>query len=131
MQYKLNPGAAPDVVSKLRKEFPLLPEDYFQFLLQSDGGEGFVGVQPGYFALWQAHEVSECSSSYEVPKYLPGFMAIGSSGGGDLYVLSVSGRPPGLYLVPAIGMEPAVVELVTTTFSEFVSEFGNDWNPQA
>src|SRR5262249_25490496 len=48
-------------VSALRKQFPHLPDDYFSFLLQSDGGEGFVGIEPGYFALGIAPSVITAS----------------------------------------------------------------------
>jgi hypothetical protein len=31
-------------------------------------------------------------------------VAVGSSGGGELYVLPISGSPSGIFMVPAIGM---------------------------
>lgn len=127
LHYELNTGASIEAVSKLHAEYPKLPEDYFQFLLKSDGGEGFVGLSPGYFQLWQAHQVSRFSSEYGVSQYLPGYVAIGGSGGGELYVFSVTGQPPGLFHVPAIGMESDVLEQVADSFSDFIIEFGNDW----
>jgi hypothetical protein len=124
VRYELNPPANSADVALLREQLPLLPADYFSFLLESDGGEGFVGVEPGYFQLWRANEVARCSSEYEVPKYLPGYVAVGSSGGGELFVFPVSGTPPGIFRVPAIGMAPAGVRRVARSFSAFVSEFG-------
>lgn len=129
LHYELNPAASMEDVSKLRIEYPDFPEDYFQFLLKSNGGEGFVGLSPGYFQLWQAHEVSRFSAEYGVSQYLPGYVAIGSSGGGELYVFSATGKPPGLFIVPAIGMKSDVLQIVATHFSDFISEFGNDWQP--
>jgi hypothetical protein len=49
--YELKGPAAEQAVSKLREQFPNLLPDYFSFLLRSDGGEGFVGIRLGYFAL--------------------------------------------------------------------------------
>jgi hypothetical protein len=85
-------------------------------------------MSPGYFALWRADEVAQFSAEYEVPKYLPDYVAIGTNGGGELYVFPVSGSPAGLFMVPAIGMEARYVQLVAPTFSHFVSEFGKDWH---
>jgi hypothetical protein len=124
MRYQLNPGASADDVAGLRERFPHLPADYFSFLRQSDGGEGFVGVEPGYFRLWRANEVAQFSSEYQVQEYLPGYVAVGSNGGGELYVFPISGRPSGIFVVPAIGMAPDVVLRVAPSFTAFVSEFG-------
>ena len=104
MRYELNPGASADGVASLRERFPNLPADYFSFLRHSDGGEGFVGVQPGYFQLWRATEVAQYSAESQVQEYLPGYLAVGSNGGGELYVFPISGSPPGIFMVPAIGM---------------------------
>ena len=128
MMYTLNQAAPLEAVSALRKQFPHLPDDYFSFLLQSDGGEGFVGIEPGYFALWRASEVPRFSAEYEVPEYLPGYVAVGSSCGGELYVFPESGSPSGIFMVPAIGMSQEHVQLVAPTFSTFVLEFGKDWH---
>ena len=125
MRYQLNPGASADDVASLRERFPLLPDDYFSFLRQSDGGEGFVGLKPGYFQLWRANEVAQYSFGYQVQEYLPGYIAVGSNGGGELYVLPISGWPPGIFMAPAIGMAPDVVSKVAPSFTAFVSEFGN------
>ena len=124
VECELNPGASAEDVAALRRQFPDLPSDYYSFLLQSDGGEGFVGLAPGYFRLWRAREVTRYSADYEIPKYLPGYVAVGSTGGGDLYVFPTSGSPPGIFTVPAIGMESNVVSLVAPSFSAFASEFG-------
>lgn len=125
--YRLNPPATAEAVARLRAEFPSLPADYFSFLLRSDGGEGFVGISPGYFQLWSAHEISQVSAEYQLQIYLPGYVAIGSSGGGDLYVFPISGWPPGIFVVPAIGMELTYVDLVARSFDAFVEQFGKRW----
>ncbi len=126
MRYELNPGASENDVAVLRERFPHLPNDYFSFLRQFDGGEGFVGVEPGYFQLWRANEVAQYSAEYQVHEYLPGYVAVGSNGGGELYVFPISGSPPGIFMVPAIGMALDVVLEVAPSFTDFVSEFGNE-----
>lgn len=127
--YELKAPAAEEAVLKLLAQFPHLPAEYFSFLLRSDGGVGFLGISPGYFILWSAHEVAQFSSEYGVPIYLPGYVAVGSSGGGELYVFPISGWPLGIFTVPAIGMAQDVVGLVAHSFLAFVAEFGGEWNP--
>jgi hypothetical protein len=121
--------AAEDVVTDLRSTFPNLPADYFDFLLRSNGGEGSLGISPGYAILWGAHEVAQFNSEYEVQTYLPGYVAVGASGGGDLFVFPLSGSPAGIFGVPAIGMAPDVVDLVAPTFTALVGAFSGIWRP--
>jgi hypothetical protein len=97
-----------------------------EFLRQSDGGEGFVGVEPGYFQLWRANEVARYSDEYQVQIYLPGYLAVGSNGGGELYVFPIGEPTPGVFVVPAIGMAANLVIRIAPSFAEFASEFGND-----
>lgn len=127
--FTLAEPAPEEAVSDLRDRFPNLPEEYFTFLLASNGGEGFLGISPGYAVLWGAHEVAQFSSEYEVQIYLPGFIAVGTSGGGDLFVFPLSGSPAGIFAVPAIGMAPDVVDLVAPSFPALVAAFGGNWKP--
>jgi hypothetical protein len=123
-------GPAPeDSVATLRAQFPRLPEEYFSFLSRSNGGEGCIGVRPGYAVLWAAQEVARFSSEYEVEIYLPGHVAVGTSGGGDLLVFSLSGLRGALLAVPAIGMAPDVLAAVAPSFAAFAAEFGGVWEP--
>ena len=122
--FTLAEPAVEDAVTDLRRQFPNLPAEYFAFLLSSNGGEGFLGISPGYAVLWGAQEVVPFSSEYEVQLYLPGYVAVGTSGGGDLLVFPFSGSPAGIFVVPAIGMAPDVVDLVAPSFSAFTAAFG-------
>jgi hypothetical protein len=129
MRYELNPPASPENVRSLRDQFPNLPSEYFEFLLRSDGGEGFLGIRPGYFQLWASHEVVHFSSMYQVTEYLPAYLAVGSSGGGELFILAVSGSPAGIFCIDPISLKSEDVVLVAPNFAAFVSQFGGDWNP--
>lgn len=76
------PPAAPDALEVLLLGSGLnLPQDYLRFLRCSNGGEGELGVHPGWFSLWPAEEVLELNQSIEVQKWLPGFFGFGSNGG--------------------------------------------------
>jgi hypothetical protein len=121
--------AAKDTVTDLRLKFQNLPVEYFSLLLASNGGEGFLGISPGYAVLWGAHDADQFSSEYEAQISLPGYVAAGTSGGGKLFVFPVSGSPGGIFAVPATGMALDVVDLVAPSFSTFIAAFGGSWRP--
>src|SRR5687768_3466863 len=60
-----------------------LPADYLTSLHGSSGGEGSLGIEPGWITLWPAQEVIAANRDYRVSEFLPGFFGIGSSGGGE------------------------------------------------
>ncbi|WP_299694898.1 SMI1/KNR4 family protein [Hydrocarboniphaga sp.] len=126
MEYQLNEPATEESLKMLRQQYPLLPQEYFAFLQSSDGGEGFLGIRPGYFRLWPASDVAKFSMEYELQIYAPEYLAVGSSGGGELFVFPISGQPAGIFMVPAIGMALDTVRLVASEFNQFVAAFGGD-----
>ena len=129
--HRLANAAAAQAIAALRERFPALPDDYFEFLARHNGGEGSLGVNPGWFQLWPAESVVESSDGYGLPTFLPGYTAIGSNGGGELFVFASSGMPPGLFMVPAIGMARETLALVAPSFTQFVAAFGREWSEHA
>jgi hypothetical protein len=85
--------AESEAVAKLAGAFPQLPQAYLAFLGVSNGVEGPLGVEPGWFVVWPAEESLVASKEYEVPKYLPGYFAFGSNGGAELLVFRLSPGP--------------------------------------
>jgi SMI1 / KNR4 family (SUKH-1) len=79
-----------------------LPVDYRAFLLQYNGGEGFIGKH--YLILWKAEELAELNKGYEVPKYAPGFLMFGSTGGGDGFAFDTRATPFRVIQMPFVGM---------------------------
>ena len=103
---------------------PTLPEAYLQFLALSNGGEGSLGAEPGWFQLWSASAVLERNKGYGVLEALPGFFGFGSDGGGELlaFQLNISEAP--VFMVPFIPLEASEARLVAPSFSAFVSLLG-------
>ena len=114
------------VVTKLDLEAGCdLPKDYLNFMRHSNGGEGELGVQPGWFQLWEAENVIQFGIEYEVPKYAPGFFAFGSNGGGEILAFDLrneAGRP--IVALPCIGLEPNAAMRVAANFAEFAAQMG-------
>jgi hypothetical protein len=127
MTYAPNPPAPAAAITALRAAVPTLPNSHLAFLTAANGAEGNLGVEPGWFQLWPAQEVVSLNASYELAKYLPGFIAIGSNGGGELFVLfAPAGEASAVYMVPAIGMAANTIILVAPSFGEFAAAFGKE-----
>jgi hypothetical protein len=114
-------SASAEALAALRKRFPALPADYFALLGESNGGEGELGVEPGWFQLWPAEEVASNNNEYEVARVLPGFIAFGGNGGGELLAFTPQ---LGICSIPAIVVSEEDALPVATDIREFVSAMG-------
>ncbi|MDF1501800.1 SMI1/KNR4 family protein [Roseisolibacter sp. H3M3-2] len=115
------PPAEPAVLAALAAALPALPADYLAFLALSGGGEGDLGADPGWFALWPAGEVAALHVQYEIPTYLPGYTGFGSNGGGELLAFAPDGR---VVAVPFIPMDSAEAVEIAPRFTDLVRLFG-------
>ncbi len=59
-----------------------LPREYREFLEKSNGAEGFVGNN-SYACFWPVNELKQLNDAYEVGRYAPGYVFVGSDGGGE------------------------------------------------
>jgi len=116
----LRPGAGEaDIVDEERRLGLRLPEDYVAFLRVSDGAEGFIGDN-SYVILWSSKELSSMNDAYEVQKYVPGLLIIGSSGGGEAYGFDTRGSAWPIVQVPFVGMDWGDAQLMGESFSLFL-----------
>ena len=79
-----------------------LPADYRAFLLQCNGGEGFMGRH--YLILWKAEKLAQFNQEYQVSDYAPGLLMFGSSGGGEGFAFDTRMTPYPIVQVPFVGM---------------------------
>lgn len=109
-----NYPATAKAVAKLDGE---LPESYLQFLLRSNGGEGFIGEQ--YVVAWRVEELLDLNKNYEVEKYAPGLFLFGSNRAGEAFAFDLNNAGC-VVMVPFIGMclDDAVV--VASTFDDLM-----------
>lgn len=98
-----------------------LPQDYHDFLLRHDGGEGFVGEY--YLILWKASELVPFNKDYEVDLYAPGFVIFASNGGGEGFAFDTRREPFGIVQVPFVGLSHADAVLVAGSFIELLERF--------
>jgi hypothetical protein len=107
-----------------RAEIPL-PESYLQLLAVTNGGEGDLGVEPGWISFWSAEEVLDLNQSYELAQHVPGLFGIGSNGGGELIALDSREELP--FPVVAIPFSPLDAEdamVIAPNFDALVSFLG-------
>jgi cell wall assembly regulator SMI1 len=98
----------------------LLPDDHKSFLLQHDGGEGFIGEE--YLILWRAEELFNFNERYEVSKYAPGLILFGSTGGGDGFAFDTRTSPYRVMQVPFVGMTNDEEFYVAGSFGELLAQ---------
>ena len=122
-----SPGATIEEVTHLSEGCRFaLPSDYLNFLLFSNGTDAPLPILPYGCNLFSAEEVLEANQDYELEKYLPGYFAIGTSGGGELLVFDYSAIPWRVCSVPAIGLSEANVLVVAQSFLDLLHLIGRD-----
>jgi|SRR5581483_2216402 len=85
--WQKQPGASPQTIQKIEQSLNVtFPSDYRQFLLWSDGGEGWN--DDTYLSLWSSNELLSLNNDYMIGHYLPGIVCIGTDGGGVGYGLA-------------------------------------------
>jgi hypothetical protein len=121
-------AADPAVVAALSAASGIkLPEEYLSLLCLSNGGEGPLGVEPGWFVFWPAEKVLALNRGYEVHEYLPGLFGFGSNGGGELLAFDTRRGPPWpVVMVPFIGMDADDVVEIAKDFEGFLQATGRD-----
>ena len=127
--WSTSPAASDAAIEALLGQSPWpLPDDYIRYLRSSNGGEGEIDVQPCYCQIWPAEDVLTFHAEYQVPEYAPGFLAFGSSGGGELIAFDMreTGRFPVVSL-PCIGLSPSEAMPVAGSFADLTSHFGRPY----
>jgi hypothetical protein len=99
------------------------PTDYMAFMHESNGGEGDVGNK-GYLQLWPIETLVERNTAYETKEYFPGFVFLGSNGGGEGIALRSGADGSSLFLMPFIG-DAGDALFGGRSFVEFLSNYGS------
>ncbi|WP_083270865.1 SMI1/KNR4 family protein [Bacillus marinisedimentorum] len=95
------------------------PDDYFHFMLKTNGGEGCIG-ENSYLRLWKIEELIESNEDYSVEEFAPGLIIVGSNGGGTAYGFDFRNGKPMLVEVDFIGLDIESPFFNTDNFWEFI-----------
>ena len=124
-----NAPAEPDSLNLLRVAAGVeLPDDYLRFLAFSDGGEGPLGVDPGYIVIDPVNDVVAHKKNRTFEEFFPGFLVFGGNGGGELLAFDIRSSGPWPVVMIAmtnIDLSESVVR-IAADFSELLKSIGND-----
>lgn len=67
------------------KYISMLPKDFLDFILNHDGGVGFLGKNCNYIELWSANNIATLNPYYPTEEFCQEIVIIGTDGGGTLY----------------------------------------------
>jgi hypothetical protein len=101
----------------------VFPTDYVALLQVSNGGEGHVASE-GYLQLWAVGRLPELNAAYQAPELYPGFVLLGSNGGGEAIALRSGANGPELFLMPFIG-DTSDALFGGRSLVEFLSSYGS------
>lgn len=90
-----NAGAGNTDLDRLRRAAGVaLPAEYLEFLAFSDGGEGPLGIEPGYVVIDSAGDAASQKEKKTFEEFFPGFFMFGGNGAGELLAFDVRGSMP-------------------------------------
>jgi hypothetical protein len=113
------PGTTEQVLETAEKTLHIkLPDDYRRFVMQFNGGEGFIGKH--YLILWKVEELDQFNRDYQVDDYAPGFLIFGSSGGVDGFAFDTKANPYRVVQVPFIGLSREDAFFVADSFTRLL-----------
>jgi hypothetical protein len=127
-KWEREPPAEIAAVQRLVAESKVeLPETYIALLHYSNGGEGELGVDPGWFQLWPVEQVIELNQLYEVEANVPGFFGFGSDGGGEMLAFDMrGGKPWKVVMIPFIPMQVEYAVVIDDDFRGFLQNMGRE-----
>ncbi|HYK74264.1 MAG TPA: SMI1/KNR4 family protein, partial [Pseudoneobacillus sp.] len=102
------------------------PEDYIEFMLSSNGGEGQINER--YLRLWEMESIVEANGveGYSIEEFAPGLVVIGSDGGGTAFGYDFRSETPKLVEVDFIGLNIDTPFYSTEKFFDFIQYLHND-----
>jgi len=115
------PGATPEQIKQAEAALGVeFPSDYKTFLSWSNGGEGQIGNR--YFSFWSAEEIKELNEDYQIGKYLPGIVGIGTDGGDECYAFDYRKRPeaPSVVQCPLGDLDFSSISVLGDTFRDCI-----------
>ena len=124
-QMKLEKPLHPEEMDTLEKTFGFtLPEQYKEFLLLHNGGEGPVG-EYGYIAIFGLEELASSNGEDKINEYHPELFYFASDRGGMIYAFDKSQNQTPIVELPCDSIDNDDVEIVAENFNDFISYIYN------
>ncbi len=126
-EWQRRSGASATAIATLREAAPIaLPDSYYELLAYSDGGEGPLSKQPFYFQLDAADVALAAFARGLDDEFFPGFLMIGSNGGGEYIAFDVRASAPW----PVVALDMTNIDLsesvmpIADSFDAFIALIG-------
>lgn len=100
------------------------PNDYKQFVLAYDGGEGCVGSN-SYLVLWTLNDIIELNEAYAVNQFAPGLILFGTDGADTAYAYDMRTDKKMIVEVPFIGMNLGNLTVCANNLNDFLGYLYN------
>lgn len=122
------PGASDEALNALRAVVPrALPDEYYQLLSVSNGGEGPLPVNPLNFILDAAEVAADPKQIQLYEQMAPNIFVFGSNGAGELIAFDLRGNSPPWPIVYFDGIAPQeTIEVIAESFTAFMSLVGRE-----
>jgi hypothetical protein len=118
-QFELNEPVTENNIKKVEELLSInFPQEYYDFLLISNGGEGEIGQS--YLVLWKIEDLIELNDAYGIEEFAPGLLIIGSDGGDTAYCIDIRSDIKPFVQVPFIGMDLSEVQGCSNDFKGFL-----------
>lgn len=110
-----NPPCDQQIMLSVGKLFPL-PDDYKEFMLWSNGGEGNIGSQ--YLSLWKIEDLMKLNKEYQIQKYLSEKSLVIGTDGGDNCIGFYFGEPTFIFLQPLGDLDLSENRFLSQSFTD-------------
>ena len=122
---KMNPPAIAETLRDVEFELGIkFPEQYKNFMLESNGAEGCIGKN-AYLVIWPIEEIVKRNRGYMVDEFVPGLVYFGSNGGGAAYAFDKRDKTIPIVKFPFDSINIADAKQLGSTFEEFLESIYN------
>lgn len=100
------------------------PEQYKEFMLLHDGGEGAIGKY-GYIAIFSLKELVDSNGDDKINDYHPGLFYFASDRGGMIYAFNMQTENKFIVELPCDSIDFEDVEVIDENFGNFINYIYN------
>jgi hypothetical protein len=120
-QLEKRPAASLQAIRDRERELGIqFPPDYVEFMLASNGAEGFVGGGRAYIRIEPIEEMMNDRLQETLRDSWPGLVVFGSDGAGEAFAFDPRGGDVTIVMFPWIGHDEEEILLQGRTFTEFL-----------
>lgn len=121
--HRFDPASTEQLDLLRRTTGKLFSSEICDFLACCNGGEGFIGEQ--FLRLYSVEQLLCLNPAYKVDEFMPGFVLIGSNGGGEAYAINARLTPAPVFQIPFIPMTEAYGRLTAPSVSSWYQSFAS------